>query len=106
MKKHPKRRTSRPVSKQFRFLLRPGERLVTPTVIVTARRRRGGAPGGGVGATVSITCECTKGEPNMPDCKPQSTSSGHTTTIKCVKSGGCTSCKTTTTTTTTGVFMA
>jgi hypothetical protein len=35
------------------------------------------ARGGGVSATV--TCECTKAEPNRPDCKPTTTTSpdGH-----------------------------
>jgi hypothetical protein len=104
MKNHPQRRTSRPVRKEFRFKLRPGDRLVTPTVIVTARK--GG--GGGASGTATMECECTKSEPNMPDCKPQSTTSpgGHTTTIKCVKSGGCNTCKQTITTTTTGVVIA
>jgi hypothetical protein len=109
MNKHPRRRTSRPVRKEFRLKLRPGDRLVTPTVIVTVRRQRRMAGGGfGVSATTTVECECTKGEPNMPDCKPKSTTSpdGHTTTVKCVKSGGCKDCKQTTTTTTTGVFIA
>ena len=104
MKKHPQRRTSRPVRKQFRLQLHPGDRLVTSSVIVTAR-----AGGGGTGATVTINCKCTQGDPNKPDCKPSSTTSpdGHTTTIKCVKSGGCTDCKQTTTTNiTSGVFIA
>jgi hypothetical protein len=116
MAKHPKRRTSPPVSKQYRFKLRPGDRLVTPTLILTARKlgstRKGiakkGTSPGGIGGTVTVECECTKAEPNRPDCKAQSTTSpdGHTTTIKCVKSGGCKSCKTSTTTTTTSVIMA
>jgi hypothetical protein len=115
MKKHPKRRTSRPVRKQFRFLLRAGDRLVTPSLILTARKRparkgilKKDTSPGGVGATVTVECECTKGEPNRPDCKAQSTRSpdGHTTTVKCVKSGGCKDCKSTTTTTTTSVIMA
>jgi hypothetical protein len=103
MKNHPQRRTSRPVRKEFRFKLRPGDRLVTPTVIITARKN-----GGGAGGTTTIECECTKAEPNRPDCQPQSTTSpgGHTTTVSCVKSGGCSTCKQTVSTTTTGVFMA
>jgi hypothetical protein len=110
--KHANRRTSRPVKKQFRIQLRPGDRLVTPSVILTARKvRRGGTKkkgAGGVGATVTITCQCTAAEPNKPDCTPQSTTSpgGHTTTVKCVKSGGCKTCTSSTTTTTTSVFIA
>jgi hypothetical protein len=96
---HPHRRTSPPRGK--RIVLRPGQRLVTASVIVTARMA-----GGGVSATV--TCECTKAEPNRPDCKPTTTTSpdGHTVTVKCVRSGGCQTCKQTTTTTSAGIFMA
>jgi hypothetical protein len=104
MAKHPKRRTSPPVTKQFRIKLRPGDRIVTPTVIIRARQ---GVGGGGVGTTVSVTCECKKAEPNMPDCTPQTSSpDGHTTTVKCVKSGGCKKCESSITTTTTSVIMA
>ena len=74
---------------------------MTPTAILTARRRAGG-----VGGTVTIECECTKSDPNRPDCKPQSTTSGSKTTVNCVKSGGCKTCKTSISTTTTGVVIA
>lgn len=105
MKKHPRRTTSRPVTKQFRLKLRPGDRLVTPTMMMTARRRGGS---GGLGVNVSLTCSCTEGEPNKPECVPKSTTSpdGHTITVKCVKSGGCTKCSEKKTTTTSSVFIA
>jgi len=98
--KHHRRRTSPPRGK--RIVLRPGQRLVTSTVIVTARKAGGG------GVTASVTCECTKAEPNRPDCKPTVTQSpgGHTTYVTCEKSGGCQTCKQTTTTTSSGVFIA
>ena len=108
MTKHPKRRTSPPVSKQFRFKLRPGDRLVTPTVILTvprSRRSRRQAVGG-VGALVTVECTCTKAEPNRPDCKPKSTRLDNTISVSCVKSGGCQTCKQSVTTTTTSVVMA
>jgi hypothetical protein len=100
-KSHPRRRTSSPRS--IRIFLRPGQRLVTASVIVTARKT-----GGGGGVSTSVSCACTKADPNRPDCKPQSTMSpdGHTTTVKCVMSGGCQTCKQTTTTTSSGIFMA
>jgi hypothetical protein len=96
--KHPQRCTSPPRSK--RFVLRPGQRLVTPTVIVTARQ----LTSGGTGVTTTVSCECTKAEPNKPDCKPVVKSSGSTITVTCKKSGGCQTCKQTTTTS--GIFMA
>jgi hypothetical protein len=96
--RHHWRRTSPPRAK--RIVLRPGQRLVTSTVIVTARKAGGG------GVTTSVTCECTKAEPNKPDCKPVTTQSpgGHTIYVTCEKSGGCKACKQTTTTS--GVFIA
>jgi hypothetical protein len=98
---HPRRRTSPP--RGIRIFLRPGQRLVTASVIVTARKA-----GGGGGVSTSVTCECTKAEPNQPDCKGKTTRSpdGRTTTVKCVMSGGCQSCTQTTTTTSSGIFMA
>ena len=94
------RRTSPPRVK--RIVLRPGQRLVTKTVIVTARK----VGGGGV-VTTSVSCSCTKAEPNRPDCKPTTTTSpdGHTTYVTCTMSGGCQTCKQTTTTSS-GVFIA
>ena len=82
-------------------MLRPGQRLVTSTVIVTARRR---PQGGGTGVTTTVSCACTKAEPNKPDCKPVVTRVGSTITVTCHKSGGCETCKQTTTTS--GIFMA
>jgi hypothetical protein len=72
-------------------------------VIVTARKA-----GGGGGVTTTVSCECTKAEPNMPDCKPTTTTGpgGHTIYVTCTKSGGCQTCKQTTTTTSFGVFIA
>lgn len=96
--RHSKRRSSPPRGR--RIVLRPGQRLVTATVIVTARR--GG--GGGAGVTTTVTCECTKAEPDTPDCKPVTTKSDHTITVKCNKTGGCKTCKQTTTTS--GIVMA
>jgi hypothetical protein len=73
---------------------------VTSTVIVTARRR----PQGGTGVTTTVSCACTKAEPNKPDCTPVVTRTGSTITVTCKKSGGCETCKQTTTTS--GVFIA
>lgn len=96
--RHPRRRTSPPRTK--RIVLRPGQRLVTSTVIVTARRVGGG------GVTTSVTCECTKADPNRPDCQPSITTTpgGGTVNVTCQKSGGCKTCKQTTTTS--GIVMA
>ena len=98
-RRHPRRRTSPPRSRHI--VLRPGQRLVTSTVIVIARMA-----GGGVGVTTDVTCECTKSEPDKPDCQPSITRSpgGGTVRVTCKKSGGCKTCKQTTTTT--GVVMA
>jgi hypothetical protein len=100
--RRPRRRTSRP--RVIRIVLRPGQRLVTDTVIVTARKRGGG----GRGVTTSVSCACTKSDPDTPDCKPTTTTSpdGHTTYTKCSMSGGCKECKQTTTTTSIGLTMA
>ena len=100
---HGKRRRRRSPPRTRRIVLRPGQRLVTSTVIVTARR----AGDGGTGVTTTVTCECTKAEPDMPDCKPTVTQSpgGHTTYVTCTKSGGCQTCKQTTTTTS-SIFIA
>ncbi len=96
-----RRRKSPPRRK--RIVLRPGQRLVTSSVIVTARKRSQG----GLGVTTYVTCECTKAEPNMPDCKPVTTMSpgGNTVSVTCNMSGGCKTCRQTTTTTS-GVVMA
>jgi hypothetical protein len=108
MAKHPRRTTSPKATRRFRFKLRPGQRhrdasydSDCASVLTSAN--------GGFGVEVSLTCECTKGEPNKPDCKPKSTTSpgGDTITVKCQKSGGCQSCKQSVTTATTGgVIMA
>ena len=98
---HPKRTSSPPRS--VRVDLKPGEILVTSSVIVMARMVGGG---GGFSATTTVTCACTKGEPNMPDCKPKTTQIPGGVSVKCTKSGGCTDCKQTTTTTSFGVVMA
>jgi hypothetical protein len=100
--KPKRRRTSPPRNK--RIVLRPGQRLETATVIVTARKR---PEGGGGGVTVDVSCACTASEPNTPDCKPVTTKSpgGDTIRVKCNKTGGCKKCKETTTTTSIG-FMA
>jgi hypothetical protein len=96
--KHPRRRTSPARTKELR--LRPGQKLVTPGVIVTARQGQGLT-----GVKVKITCKCTKADPNKPDCEPSvTTSPGGTVNVKCEKSGGCKVCDTTVTTT--GVFAA
>lgn len=99
-RRHARRRTSPPRSR--RIVLRPGQRLVTSTVIVMARM----AGGGGAGVTTDVTCECTKADPDKPDCKPSVTRSpgGGTVRVTCKKSGGCKTCKQTTTTS--GVVMA
>jgi len=95
---HPKRTSSPPRS--VRVDLKPGEILVTNDVIVMARM------GGGFGATTTVTCECTKAEPDMPDCKPKTTTFPGGVSVSCTKSGGCSQCKSTTTTTSFGVVMA
>jgi hypothetical protein len=94
--RHHRRRKSSPRTK--RIVLRPGQRLVTSTVTIIARQAGGG------GVTTSVTCECTKAEPNKPDCKPKTTTSNGTIHVTCQKSGGCKTCKQTTTTS--GIFMA
>jgi hypothetical protein len=95
-----RRRTSPPRVK--RIVLRPGQRLVTASVIVTARKRAGGF--GAV--TTTVSCACTKSDPDMPDCQPVTTVSpgGGSVTVKCQMSGGCKKC--TQTTTTSGVVIA
>jgi hypothetical protein len=99
------RRKSPPRS--IRVVLRPGQRLETSTVIVTARKRPQGGGGGG-GAETTVTCECTAAEPDEPDCEPVSTKTpgGGTIRVRCNKTGGCRTCKQTTTTTSSGVVMA
>ena len=74
--------------------LKPGECLVTSSVIIIARE----IGGGGMGATTTVTCQCTKSEPNKPDCKPKTTTFPGGVSVNCVKSGGCTTCDQTTTT--------
>jgi hypothetical protein len=98
----PKRTSSPPRS--VRVDLKPGEVLVTGSVIVMARMAGGG--GGGFGATTTVTCECTKAEPDTPDCKPKTTTFPGGVSVSCKKSGGCSECKSTTTTTSWGVVMA
>ena len=95
---HPKRTSSPPRS--VHVDLKPGEILVTNDVIVMARM------GGGFGATTTVTCECTKAEPDMPDCKPKTTTFPGGVSVSCTKSGGCSECKSTTTTTSFGLVMA
>jgi hypothetical protein len=96
----PRRRRSSP--RRTRVVLRPGQRLVTDTVIIMARMA------GGTGVTTDVTCECTKSEPDKPDCQPVVTKSpgGGTVRVKCKMSGGCSKCKQTTTTTSGGIVMA
>src|SRR5262245_60149480 len=104
MAKHLRRTTSDPITKRFRFRLRPGQRLVTPTMTITVpRSKRRRMAGGGLGVDVKVSCECTKAEPNQPDCKPKSVIVGGTATVSCEMSGGCKKCKQTTTITTSGV---
>jgi hypothetical protein len=79
--------------------LKPGEFLVTDSVIVIARQ----IGGGGLGATTTVSCSCTKSEPNRPDCKPQTTTFPGGVSVTCKKSGGCEKCEQTTTTK--GLFM-
>jgi hypothetical protein len=76
--------------------LKPGECLVTSSVIIIARD----VGGGGLGVTTTVTCQCTKSKPNKPDCQPKSTPlpGGGGVNVNCVKSGGCTTCDQTTTT--------
>jgi hypothetical protein len=98
-KSHPRRTKSPPRS--VRVDLKPGEVLVTPSVIIMAR-----LAGGGFGATTTtVTCACTKSEPDMPDCKPKSTTFPGGVSVSCKMSGGCSECKSTTTTTSGGVIM-
>ena len=97
----PPKRTSSP-PRSVRVDLKPGEVLVTNEVIVMARM--GG--GFGFGATTTVTCQCTKSEPDMPDCKPKTTTFPGGVSVSCTKSGGCSECKSTTTTTSHGLVMA
>jgi hypothetical protein len=92
-KSHPRRRKSPP--RGIRVVLRPGQRLITDSVIVRARM----IGGGGFGATTDVYCECTKADPDMPDCKPKSTPFPGGTRVTCKMSGGCKECKQTTVTT-------
>lgn len=96
---HPRRTKSPPRS--VRVDLKPGEILVTSSVIVMARM----IGGGGLGATTTVTCECTKANPDMPDCKPKTTTFPGGVSVSCKMSGGCKECKSSTTTTTSGVIM-
>src|SRR5262245_30197318 len=98
---HPKRTSSPPRS--VRVDLKPGEVLVTNDVIVMARM---GGGFGGLGVTTTVTCECTKAEPDMPDCKPKTTTFPGGVSVSCKMSGGCSQCKSTTTTTSFGLVMA
>lgn len=101
-KSHPKRTSSPP--REVRVDLKPGEILVTNDVIVMARMGGGGF--GGFGVTTTVTCECTKSEPDMPDCKPKTTTFPGGVSVSCKMSGGCSQCKSTTTTTSLGLVMA
>ena len=94
-------RTSSP-PRSVRVDLKPGEILVTSGVIVMARM---GGGGGGFGATTTVTCECTKSEPDTPDCKPKTTQFPGGVSVSCKASGGCSQCKQTTTTTSFGFVM-
>jgi hypothetical protein len=98
----PKRTSSPPRSVSVD--LKPGDILVTSSVIVMARLAGGG--GGGLGATTTVTCACTKSEPDTPDCKPKTTQFPGGVSVSCSKSGGCSECKQTTTTTSFGFVMA
>ena len=102
--KSDRRRKAPPRSK--RIVLRPGQRLETPTVIVIARKRPQG--GGGGGAVTDVSCECTAAEPDKPDCKPVTTKSpdGNTIRVKCNMTGGCSKCRQSSTTTSVSDFMA
>lgn len=91
-KSHRGRTTSPPRS--VRIDLKPGEVLVTSSVIVVARQ----IGGGGLGVTTTITCRCTKSEPDKPDCQPVSTPFPGGVNVNCTKSGGCEKCEQTTTT--------
>jgi hypothetical protein len=96
-KPHEGRTESDPRS--VRIDLKPGEVLITNSVIVMARQ----IGGGGLGATTTVTCRCTKAEPNKPDCKPKTTTFPGGVNVTCTKSGGCEKCEQTTTTK--GLFM-
>ena len=85
----PRRRTA--PARVKRIILRPGHRLITPSVTVIARQKN---------TTTEVTCKCTKSTPDRPDCKPKVTTVGNTVRVQCVKSGGCTSCQDTTVVTT------
>ncbi|MFN2384700.1 MAG: hypothetical protein ABR576_00140 [Thermoanaerobaculia bacterium] len=95
-KPHQGRTESDPRS--VRIDLKPGEVLVTSSVILIARQI-----GGGLGVTTSVTCRCTKAEPNKPDCQPKTTKIPGGVNVDCIKSGGCEKCDQTTTTK--GVMM-
>jgi hypothetical protein len=108
---HPKRRTSSPNTKTFRLRLRPGARLVTPTYIVTIRKRAQRSGGRlrmqrSVSVVTTVECECTKG--STTGCKAVTkTLPGGGVQIECKPKGSCTKClQTTTTSGITGVWMA
>jgi hypothetical protein len=108
---NPKRRTSSPNTKTFRFRLRPGDRLVTPTFIVTIRKRAQRSGGrrrmqSSVSTTTTVECECTKG--STTGCKAVTkTLPGGGVQIECKPKGSCTEClQTTTVSGLTGVWMA
>ena len=91
-KPHQGRTESDPRS--VRIDLKPGEVLVTSSVILVARQIGGGS----LGVSTTVTCRCTKAEPNKPDCQPKTTKIPGGVTVNCVKSGGCGKCEQTTTT--------
>ena len=91
-KRHRGRTESSPRSVEVD--LKPGEVLVTSSVIVLARM----IGGGGLGVTTTVTCRCTKSEPDKPDCQPVTTTFPGGVSVNCTKSGGCEKCEQTTTT--------
>ena len=97
-KPHRGRTESSPRSVEIN--LKPGEVLVTNNVILIARQI---GVGGGLGVTTTVTCRCTKSEPDKPDCKPVSTPIPGGVNVNCKMSGGCEKCDHTTTTK--GVIM-
>lgn len=89
--RRPSRRTSSPARTKDVFL-RPGQRLITPALVVYARKASGSK-----GVSTTVGCACTKSLPDSPDCTPQIEIKDNKVIVKCTMKGGCSACEQTTT---------
>jgi hypothetical protein len=67
--------------------------------------RMAGGSGGGFGLSTTVECECTKAEPDTPDCKPKTKTFPGGVLVYCKMVRGCKECKQTVTTTNLGLVM-